>query len=85
MISPKILDDLTHKLVDALPSGLTNAQQDVKKTLRAGLEGTLSKLKLVSREEYEIQSAVLARSREKLERLEEQVAKLEKLFIHQSK
>lgn len=81
MINPEYLDNLTQKLADSLPSGFASAQQDAKKTLRAGLERTLSKLKLVSREEYEIQSAVLARSREKLERLEKQVAELEKRFI----
>ena len=81
MIDPENLDNLAQKLVDALPSGFVNAQQDAKKTFRAGLESTLSKLKLVSREEYEIQSAVLARSREKLERLEKQVVELEKRFI----
>lgn len=81
MINPKNLDDMAQKLADALPSGFATAQQDAKKTLRAGLEGVLSKLNLVSREEYEVQLAVLSRSREKLERLEKQVAELEKRFI----
>ena len=82
MIDPKNLDDLARKLADALPSGFVDAQEDVKKTLRAGLESTLSRLKLVSREEYEVQSAVLSRSREKIEQLEKQVAELEKRFIN---
>ncbi len=80
MFDPKVLDNLAQKLADALPSGFVNAQQDAEKTLRAGLESTLSRLNMVSRDEFETQSAVLARSREKIDQLEKQVANLEKAF-----
>ena len=80
MFDPKILDNLAQKLADALPSGFVDAQQDANKTLRAGLESTLSRLKLVSRDEFETQSAVLARSREKIDQLEKRLAELEKAF-----
>ncbi len=52
-------------------------QGDVMKNLRAGLESGLARLELVSREEFEVQAAVLSRTREKLKRLEEQVKALE--------
>ena len=80
MFDPKVLDNLAQKLADALPSGFVNAQQDAEKTLRAGLESTLSRLNMVSRDEFETQSAVLARSREKIDQLEKQVTNLEKAF-----
>ena len=51
-------------------------REDLEKNFRAVLRSSLSKLDLVTREEFEVQEAVLARTREKLEALE---AKLEKL------
>lgn len=50
---------------------------EVRKNLKEVLSASLSRMDLVSREEFEVQSAVLARTREKLERLEAQVAALE--------
>lgn len=79
-------DDLTSKLGKAVPDSLRTAQEDVAKTVRAGLQGAMHRLDLVSREEFEVQSAVLARTREKLERLEARVQVLEeKLGISVSK
>jgi len=51
--------------------------RDVEKNVRALLRGALGRLDLVSREEFDIQVALLARTREKLEALEERVASLE--------
>ena len=78
MFDPKVLDDLAQKLADSLPSGFVNVRQDAEKTLRAGLESALSRLNMVSRDEFETQSAVLARSREKIDQLEKRLADLEK-------
>lgn len=77
-MDPKILDDMARKLADSLPPGLHGLQSEAQRNLRAALEALLSKLNLVSREEFEVQSAVLARTRAKLEALEKQVSKLEK-------
>jgi len=52
--------------------------RDLEKNLRSLLTGLLGKLDLVTREEFDIQSAVLQRTREKLERLEAKVAELER-------
>ncbi|MES9969100.1 MAG: accessory factor UbiK family protein [Candidatus Thiodiazotropha sp.] len=77
MIDPKLIDELTTRLSATLPSGFQTLQADVTKNMRATLESGLAKLDLVTREEFEVQSAVLARTREKLERLEAQIKALE--------
>lgn len=82
MINPKMFDDLIQRLVDSLPEGARNLQRDAEKNLRATLNSTFNKLNLVTREEFEIQEAVLARTREKLKVLESQVAALEASLGH---
>ena len=78
MIDPKLLDDLAQRLAGSMPTGLKLLQQDLQKNLRASLEAGLSRLDLVTRQEFEVQSAVLARTRRKLEQLEQQLAAMEK-------
>lgn len=77
MIETKLLDDLTRRLAAAMPRGLSALQQDIEKNVRAGLEAVFQRLDLVTREEYEVQVALLARSREKLAALEARIAELE--------
>jgi BMFP domain-containing protein YqiC len=77
MIDPKTLDDLAGRLAGSLPGGLQILQDDLKKNLRVNLEAALAKLDLVTREEFEVQSAVLARTRQKLTQLEDQLRELE--------
>ncbi len=77
MIDPKMIDQLAEQLSATIPSGFRTLQDDVAKNFRASLEAGLSKLDLVTREEFEVQSAVLARTREKLTALEKQLAALE--------
>ncbi|NOY73931.1 MAG: accessory factor UbiK family protein [Gammaproteobacteria bacterium] len=72
-----MLDDLAQRLAKTVPTGLQVLQDDLKHNLRAGLEAGLSHLDLVTREEFDVQAAVLARTREKLEALERQVAEME--------
>lgn len=78
MFDPKSLDDLAKRLTESLPPGVKQIREDLEKNFRATLQSTFSSMNLVSREEFEVQSAVLARTREKLEALEAQVAELEK-------
>ena len=80
MIDPKILDELSGKVAQTLPKGLQAMQNDLQHNLRSGLESTLARLKLVTREEFDVQAAVRARTREKLEALEKQVAELEEML-----
>ena len=71
------LDDMVNRLLDSLPGGLRDLKADTEKNLRAALHSTLSKMDLVTREEFDIQQGVLARTRAKLEALEKQVTELE--------
>ena len=78
MIDPKHLDDLAQKMAGSLPSGLQILKEDMERNLRGVLEAALAKMDLVTREEFDVQSAVLARPRQKLQLLEAQVAELER-------
>jgi BMFP domain-containing protein YqiC len=77
MIDPKVLDELAHKLANSVPSRLKELQQDVEKNFRSTLQASFARLDLVTREEFDVQSRVLERTREKLERLEQLVEQLE--------
>ncbi|BAO28337.1 accessory factor UbiK family protein [Sulfuritalea hydrogenivorans] len=74
MLNPKLLDEMSARvssLLAATPAG------DVEKNLRAVLAGVFAKLDLVTREEFDVQREVLARTREKLAALEARVGELE--------
>lgn len=74
MLDPKILEELSSRLsaiVAASPAA------DIEKNARALLSGFFAKLDLVTREEFDVQTQVLQRTREKLKLLEERVARLE--------
>lgn len=77
MIEPKLLDELARKLAATIPTGLQDFQKDLEKNFRAILTATFAKLDLITREEFEVQQAVLERTRAKLEALEAQVLTLE--------
>lgn len=81
MLNPKTLDDLARRLADAMPGGVKNLQSDVEKNLRAHLQAALARLDLVTREEFDVQARVLARTRAKLDALEKQVAALEEQLL----
>jgi len=73
----KRLDDLARRLAEMMPSAAQDLQRDVEKNIRAVLQSSFQKMDLVTREEYDVQVALLARTREKLEALEERVAAME--------
>ncbi|OBS09313.1 accessory factor UbiK family protein [Acidihalobacter prosperus] len=77
MFEKPAFDDFASKLGKAIPESVRAAQEDVGKTVRAGMQGAMQRLDLVSREEFEVQTAVLARTREKLEQMEMRVRMLE--------
>lgn len=78
MFDPGTLDDLSRRLADTIPAGVQHLREDLQKNFRAVLQGTLTQLNLVSREEFDVQREVLARTRAKLDALEVRVAELEK-------
>ena len=77
MIDLKAIDDLARRLASVLPPGHEDARADLEKNARAVQQTGLSKLDLVTREEFEVQKAVLKRTREKLEALERQLDALD--------
>lgn len=76
MSQSKVFDDLSIRIREMLAA---TPAKDVEKNLRAVLAAFFSRLDLVSREEFDAQAKVLARTREKLSVLEARVAELEKL------
>ncbi|MDE2091234.1 MAG: accessory factor UbiK family protein [Gammaproteobacteria bacterium] len=76
-LDPKVLDDLAKKLADAVPAGLRDLQADAERNFKAVLQSAFAKLELVTREEFDVQSAVLGRTRERLEQLAARLKELE--------
>ncbi len=72
------IENLARKLAESVPDGMRSIASDLEENFRGVLQSGLSKLDLVTREEFEVQEAVLARTREKLERLEARLEEIEK-------
>ncbi len=70
-------EEIARRLAQALPGSLAGLDQDFRRNLRAALADILQRMDLVSREEFDVQARVLARSRERLEELEARVEALE--------
>ena len=77
-----ILDDIARRLSDAMPASARAVQDDLDKNLRAAAQAAFAKLDLVTREEFDVQRKLLARSRAKIELLEKQVAELERKLLN---
>ncbi len=75
MVNSEILGELGAKIKDLIAN---SPARDIEKNVRAMLASTFARLDLVTREEFDVQSAVLARTREKLVQLEIKLAELEK-------
>lgn len=71
---PSFLDELQHRIQEVLQH---SPAKDLEANLRAMLLQGFAKLDLLTREEFELQTEVLARTRAKLEALEKRVAELE--------
>jgi len=71
------IDELARRLVESVPQGLRSVKDDLEKNFQSVLRAGLGKLDLVTREEFEVQEAVLARTRQKLEALEERLISIE--------
>jgi len=67
------LDEITRRLAAAVPRELRTARAELEEQFRAVLESAFDRMDLVTREEFEIQKKVLARTREKLEALEREL------------
>jgi BMFP domain-containing protein YqiC len=80
MKKPDFLIELNKKLCDALPPSLQTIKKDVEKNFHSVLQATFNKLDLVTRDEFDAQTKVLARTRKKVETLEMEIKKLEQLL-----
>lgn len=76
MFQPTQFDELAKKLFATLPTSLQNVEKDIQKKFNDILQATFSRLDLVTREEFDTQTKVLSRTREKLEHLQNQVEAL---------
>ncbi len=76
MLLPKQLEDLAKKLYASLPKNVQILEEDIKQQFKEILQTTFSHLNLVTREEFDVQVKVLARSREKIDALEKTVEQL---------
>lgn len=77
MSKKSFLMDLAAQLTDALPTHVSTLKQDFEKNCQAILSKAFAKFDLVTREEFDTQTKVLLRSRQKLEMLEKKIQELE--------
>jgi len=77
MIDLNHIDDLARRLSGLVPPGLRESREELQENFKAVLQSGLAKLDLVTREEFDVQRAVLLRTREKLEQLQGRVVDLE--------
>ncbi len=83
-MNPEFLDELSKKLTASLPADLKSLGTDLEKNMRAVLQNTLTHMQIVTRDEFDVQQAVLQRTREKLEHLEKLIAELEQKHNNES-
>lgn len=76
MFDPKQFDDLAKKLFATLPTSLQSFEKDIEKKFKDLLLAAFNRMELVTREEFDVQTKVLARTREKLDNLQAQVEAL---------
>jgi len=73
MHSKITLDELSRRITGLIPENLAGLQTDLEANVRAVLQNALQKMNLVTREEFDVQAALLARTREKLDALQQQL------------
>jgi BMFP domain-containing protein YqiC len=74
---PRLIDDLARRLAGSLPEGMVALRRDLEQNFKGVLQAGLAKFDLVTREEFDVQSGVLRRTREKLAQLEQRLKDLE--------
>lgn len=80
MIDPKKIEQITRQVHESMPKGIREFGDDVEKKIRMVLQSQLTRLDLVNREEFDVQTQVLLRTREKLALLEQRMGELEARF-----
>jgi len=77
MLDPKKIEEFADKFSQSIPPGAKAFQKDIEKSFKDVLQSVVAKMDLVTREEFDVQQKVLARTREKIENLEKIVSELE--------
>lgn len=80
MIDPKKIEQIARQVHESMPKGIREFGDDVEKKIRMVLQSQLTRLDLVNREEFDVQTQVLLRTREKLALLEQRMGELEAKF-----
>ena len=80
MLNPSQLESVAKKIAEIIPEGFGEVPAGMQSQVKTVLASAFDKMDLVTREEFDIQSGVLAKTRSKLEQLEKQVAELENLL-----
>lgn len=79
------IEEISRRIEQAMPESLREGKQEFEKVVRQAVSSGFSRMDLVTREEFDIQTQVLARTRAKLEALEQRVAQLEKRLTEATK
>jgi len=77
MIDPKKIEQIARQVHESMPKGIRDLGDDVEKKVRQVIQSQLTRLDMVSREEFDVQTQVLLRTREKLALLEQRLSELE--------
>lgn len=80
MFDPKKLENVVRKIHEAMPKPVKDLGNDVEQKVREVIQSQLSKLDVVNREEFDVQTQVLMRTRQKLTEMERKLIELEKKF-----
>ena len=84
MFDPKAIEDIAKRLSDSVPASFSNLKEELEKNFHAVLQSALGTLDLVTREEFDVQKAVLAKTRSKVEEMEKRVAEMEQRINSQT-
>lgn len=85
MLNPKKLEEIAKQIAESVPPGVKNFAEELESKTKEVLQRKLSTMDFVSREEFDVQTQVLQRTREKLEQLEQKVEQLIELKKLESK
>jgi BMFP domain-containing protein YqiC len=77
VIELKKIEEIVESIAKVLPTGTSHVTKEIKENVRIALEAGFARMNLVTREEFDAQTLVLQRTRQKLDELEKLVASLE--------
>lgn len=83
MINAKKIEDIAKQITDSIPSGVKNIATDIESKTKQVLQSKLSQLDVVSREEFDVQTQVLIKTRSKIAELEARLTELEASLTEQ--